>query len=81
MEGFLRIDDIRKLLRLSRSTIFRLERSGRFPRRVRLSIRAIGWRTAEVETWITRRSEGGAPAPTIRRGKSKKARQRSKGAA
>jgi prophage regulatory protein len=41
---------------LSRPTIWRLVREGRFPRPVQLSsAQAVGWLASEVETWIQAR--------------------------
>jgi prophage regulatory protein len=36
---------------MSRDTIDRLERSGRFPKRVLLSDRKVGWKVEEVVRW------------------------------
>lgn len=36
---------------LSRTTIWRLEKNGTFPKRIRLSAGAVGYRRAEVEAW------------------------------
>jgi prophage regulatory protein len=43
---------VRQLTNLSRTTIWRLERQGKFPRRLRLSGNRIGWRADEVLEWI-----------------------------
>lgn len=40
---------------LSRTTIWRLEKDGCFPNRVRLSAGAIGWRLSEVMDWLNSR--------------------------
>jgi len=37
---------------LSRSTIWRYERSGEFPPRVRITERTMGWLESDVTTWI-----------------------------
>ncbi len=37
---------------LSRSTIYRMMNTGLFPKSVKISERAIGWRADEVDTWI-----------------------------
>jgi prophage regulatory protein len=37
--------------------IYRLESEGRFPRRIKLGIRAVGWIEGEVESWIRERAE------------------------
>jgi prophage regulatory protein len=42
---------------LSRDTIDRLESRGRFPRRVMLSDRKVGWNVDEVEQWRQARNQ------------------------
>ena len=46
--------DVRELTGYSRSTIFRLEKTGRFPQRVRLGAKAVGWYRSEVIAWQER---------------------------
>jgi len=41
---------------LSRTTIWRMERQGNFPKRIHLSPRRVGWILEEVEEWIETRS-------------------------
>jgi len=49
----------------SRVHIGRLERAGRFPRRVRLGLNTVAWREDEVEAWCKARSnERFARAPS-----------------
>ena len=43
---------------LSRTTLWRLERSGRFPQRIRLSRNAVGWYAQEVTRWLADRPRG-----------------------
>lgn len=42
---------------ISRTTIWRLEKKGDFPKRVRLSAGAVGYRTSEVMSWLANREE------------------------
>lgn len=37
---------------LSRSTRWRLERDGRYPRRKKIGLNAVGWKESEIEEWI-----------------------------
>ena len=46
-----------QLTRLSKSTIYRLEVLGRFPRRIKLSERRVAWRAFDVYDFITERAE------------------------
>ncbi|PKN20023.1 MAG: hypothetical protein CVU71_06585 [Deltaproteobacteria bacterium HGW-Deltaproteobacteria-6] len=42
---------------LSKTTIWRLERIGKFPRRLRLSPGAVGYRRTDIESWLASREE------------------------
>lgn len=50
-----RLPRVCELTGLSRSMIYELEASERFPRRVKLSERAVGWVESEVQKWISDR--------------------------
>jgi prophage regulatory protein len=39
-------------VRLSRCTIWRLEKVGRFPKRVKIGFKRVAWRAAEIDAWI-----------------------------
>lgn len=46
---------------LSRSTAWRLEKEGKFPKRRQISAKAVGWLQSEVEAWIeSRKVVGGS---------------------
>jgi len=49
---FLRFPAVRALTGLSRTTIWRLERQGDFPRHRRISRNAVAWAEHEVADWI-----------------------------
>ncbi len=51
----LRMPSVLKLTGLSRVTIWRLTKAGTFPAPVRLSKRAVGWRSTDVEAWVRSR--------------------------
>lgn len=44
---------------LSRSSLRRLEHAGRFPQRIRLSVRRVAWLESEVHRWIAWRCAEG----------------------
>jgi prophage regulatory protein len=48
----LRFPAVRDRTGLSRSTIWRLERRGDFPRHVRISTNAVAWVEQEITNWI-----------------------------
>ena len=47
--------DLQRLTGLSKSTLARLEQTGQFPARIRLSCNRVGWRRADIETWVLAR--------------------------
>lgn len=51
----LRFGDVRQRTGLSRSTIWRMERNGSFPKRVKASVNVVAWREDEVSEWIASR--------------------------
>lgn len=58
---FLRFPAVRARTGLSRTTVWRLERQGDFPRHRRMSRNAVAWAEHEVADWI--RSKLGASSP------------------
>ncbi|MBG6154759.1 putative DNA-binding transcriptional regulator AlpA [Labrenzia sp. EL_159] len=43
-----------KIVPLSRSQIWRLEKEGRFPARIKIGRRKVAWRYSEIIDWIER---------------------------
>jgi predicted DNA-binding transcriptional regulator AlpA len=54
----LRLKDVATLVGLSRTTIWRFERDGKFPKRRRLSVNAVGWMASDVRQWVAERRLG-----------------------
>jgi len=54
-EQIIRPRNIPTITGLSRTTIWRLERAGDFPKRIKLSAGACGWRLSEVMAWLEKR--------------------------
>lgn len=48
---FLRVPDVMRETGLSRTTIYRREREGDFPKRVPLSANATGWWSEDIDRW------------------------------
>jgi prophage regulatory protein len=48
----LRFAAVRRLTGLSRSTIWRLEHAGAFPRRIRISLNVVAWLENDIVSWI-----------------------------
>ena len=51
----LRLPQVCKVTGLGRSMIYQLEAERRFPRRVRIGLRAVGWVDTEVQGWLANR--------------------------
>jgi prophage regulatory protein len=43
---------------LCRSTIYQLEAERRFPSRIKIGLRAVGWIEQEVQEWLAQRLQG-----------------------
>jgi prophage regulatory protein len=52
---FLRLPDVRKLVPVSRATIYRMISDGEFPKQIKLSKNCVGWRLSDVAAWMTER--------------------------
>lgn len=53
----LRVADLEVLLNLSRTTIWRLRRAGKFPQPIRLSANAVGWFAYVIYEWMAERPQ------------------------
>jgi len=53
----LRLPQVCKVTGLGRSMIYQLEAEQRFPHRVRIGLRAVGWVESEVQAWLAKRIE------------------------
>lgn len=51
----LRISDVMRITRLSRMTIYRMERKGEFPNRRRLGQNSVAWLESDVSNWVSAR--------------------------
>ena len=57
-ERVLRIRELREMVGgISRRHIDALEQAGKFPKRIHISERAVGWLQSEIEAWIKQRAE------------------------
>jgi prophage regulatory protein len=72
----IRRTELHKMVPLSGTTIYDMERRGEFPRRFNLTSRCVVWDLAEVEAWVeTRRQVSNAaqmkraPSPDVRQRK------------
>src|SRR5216117_2129981 len=57
---YIRFKELKTLVPLGRTTIWRMEREGRFPRSRRIGKSAKAWLETEVLTWMQERAGDGA---------------------
>lgn len=57
----IRIGEVEQLTGRSRTSIWRDEKAGTFPRRVRIGIKAVGWHLSSVLEWVQTREAVYAP--------------------
>ena len=50
-----KFSEVQKMVGLSKSTIKRLEKLGKFPSRIRLGEKSTGWKETEIIQWINER--------------------------
>ena len=62
-ERIIREPECEKVTGLSRTTRWRLERQGRFPRRRRVSPNCVGWLESELDIWLRSRPTAELRAP------------------
>ena len=58
MDKMLRLAEVMERTGLSRTTIWRYEREGSFPRRRKIGKTMVGWLASEIETWLNSRPKG-----------------------
>lgn len=66
-ERFLPWSHVRELAGFSRTTAWRLQQAGEFPKPVRISPGRVGWRQSELDAWQASRSSQSMPAPPMPR--------------
>ncbi len=49
---FIRFRELKEICGLSRTSLWRLEKAGLFPKSIKLSSRASAWLSTEIEDWI-----------------------------
>ena len=54
----LRTTEVVERIGLSRSTLWRLERTGDFPERVHLGANSVGWLETDIDGWLRNRRRG-----------------------
>lgn len=54
---YLRWPTVHQVSGLSRVTVWRMERDGKFPRRRQISANSVGWLHSEVQEWVNSREQ------------------------
>lgn len=68
MDRLLRFGEVQKLVGLSRVSVWRMERLGKFPKRRKLGLNSVAWISSEIDEWILNR-------PVIGRGDAQTGKQ------
>lgn len=56
--------ELRLIVPYSPQHILRLEKRGRFPKRVQIGARRVGWYLLEIEAWLAQCARGASPRQT-----------------
>lgn len=54
-DRIIRSNEVQDMVGLSRQTIWRYEKNGKFPQRVKLGNISVGWKLNEIQDWIQQR--------------------------
>ncbi len=57
MDQVLRAGEVQRITGLSRTTLWRQEREGKFPGRRKLGKRSVGWMASEIARWLESRAQ------------------------
>ena len=58
----LRLPEVMSVVGLRRACIYKMQREGIFPKRIRIGVRAVGWLDSEIHAWLAKRA-GRAVSP------------------
>lgn len=58
-DSILRLPQVMAATGLRRTSIYRLQGEGQFPKAIRLGARAVGWKASELQSWIDQRHRAG----------------------
>ena len=61
----LRVGEVVTEIGVSKSTLYRMVNSGRFPPPIKVGARAVGWRRDEIEAWLAGRPRGGMEKESV----------------
>lgn len=58
---FVRLPEVKARTGLSETRIVELERAGKFPKRIKISDRAVAWVESEIEEWLEKKLGAARP--------------------
>lgn len=56
-ERFIRLPEVLNVTGLSRASVYRLEKAGLFPRRLKLTENTVAWKLTDIRAWMESRVE------------------------
>jgi prophage regulatory protein len=56
-ERILRKKEVLSVIGLSDTTLWRMEKTGQFPKRINLGGNSVGWLSSEIQKWIKLKAE------------------------
>lgn len=51
-----RLPEVMSIVGLRRACIYKMQREGTFPKRIRIGVRAVGWIDSEIHSWVAKRA-------------------------
>ena len=58
--AILRVGQVLEIVGLrNRTTLWKMCQEGRFPKPVKIGVRAIGWRRSDIDAWLGNQSQAG----------------------
>lgn len=57
-DELIRTAEVEKITSMTRMSIYRQEKAGKFPKRIQLGPRSVGWKRSEVIAWLEQRRLG-----------------------
>jgi prophage regulatory protein len=66
------LNEVTARTRLSDTTLWRLEKADRFPKRIKIGFKRVAWRKAEIDTWIAGDAAGARRSQPVANGSNER---------
>jgi prophage regulatory protein len=66
------LNEVTARTRLSDTTLWRLEKADRFPKRIKIGFKRVAWRKAEIDTWIAGDAAGARRSQPVTNGSNER---------